>query len=105
MLCELVICPLLLSEVARALAYPKLRSRVSEEEAEDLVELLRRAATVAPDPVAPVRRSRDPDDDYLLALAEKNAAVLVTGDRDLLVLSGAPVRSPRAFADELANRR
>ena len=98
---ELVTSKALLAELARALAYPKLRSRIGEDEARAFIELLRRTATLAEDPVEVLRRSRDPGDDYLLALAQSAAALLVTGDRDLLDIAEVPVRSPRAFLVEL----
>ena len=58
-------------------------------------------ATMAPDPTEPAPlRSRDPKDDYLLALAFHQKAMLVTGDWDLIELSGgAPIVMP---ADLLA---
>lgn len=49
-------------------------------------------------------RSRDPDDDYLIALASAERAALVSGDRHLLALDHEiPVFSPRAFEDLLAD--
>ncbi len=98
---ELVVSELLLTELGRALAYPKLRSRITEDEATAFVDLLGRTATHAKDPPTTPRRSRDAGDDYLLALAEAAAAVLVTGDDDLLDLTGVPVSTPRAFLDTL----
>jgi predicted nucleic acid-binding protein len=51
-----------------------------------------------PDPAESPRRSRDAGDDYLLALASSGSAIVVTGDRDLLALSGElPIYSPSAF--------
>lgn len=46
-----------------------------------------------------VRRAvLDPDDDYLIALAHSQNAVLVSGDSHLLDLSGgAPILSPADF--------
>lgn len=93
----MVVSKLLLAELARALAYPKLGRRIAREDAQAFLELLGRAATVAEDPPVVPARSRDPGDDYLLALAESNGAILVTGDQDLLALKGLPVMSPRAF--------
>jgi putative PIN family toxin of toxin-antitoxin system len=93
---ELIVTDTLLAELARALAYPKLRNLISSNEANAFVDLLRRATTVAVDLPAR-RRSRDASDDYLVALAATNGAYLVTGDNDLLELSDFPVRSPRAF--------
>lgn len=100
---ELVVSERLLAEVTRALAYPKLRQRIPDEDAKAFVELLRGTATRADDPAGPARRSRDPGDDYLVALAAECAAVLVTGDQDLLALADAPIRSPAAFLATLAS--
>lgn len=101
---ELVVSDALLDELQRVLAYPRLRARVSEEEAADLVELLRRAARHASDPSERPRRSADPDDDYLIALAEAERAVLVSGDWHLLELANRlPVESARRFLDSLVS--
>lgn len=100
---ELVVSETLLRELERALAYPKLRTRISEEEADEFLTLLRRAAIVAPDPPLPPRRSADAGDDYLIALAETELALLVSGDRHLLALAAQlPTKSTRAFLDVLA---
>jgi len=100
---ELVVSETLLRELERALAYPKLRTRISEEEADEFLTLLRRAAIVAPDPPLPPRRSADAGDDYLIALAETELALLVSGDRHLLALAAdLPTKSTRAFLDVLA---
>lgn len=90
---------MLLDELARAFGYPKLRNRVPAVEAEELVEILARGGTIFEDPdEAPNVRSPDPDDDYLIALAAESRSVLVSGDSDLLKLSGQiPVRSPIDF--------
>jgi putative PIN family toxin of toxin-antitoxin system len=101
---ELVISERLLAELRQALDYPKLRERITAEQAERLLGSLRAGATLAPDPVEPPKlRSRDPDDDYLVALAAAQGAMLVTGDSDLLALhESAPIRSPRAALETLA---
>jgi uncharacterized protein len=98
---ELVVSERLLAELRRALAYPKLRSHVTDEEADAFVALLRETAEMARDVRASPRLSRDPDDDYLISLARSSAAMLVSGDRDLLDLKGAPVASPRSFMSKL----
>lgn len=98
---ELIVSEQLLDELGRALGYPKLRSRVSDDEAAAFIDLLRRAAVLGIDARPPARQSRDPGDDYLLALARSNAAVLVTGDQDLLAVKDAPVASPRSFVSKL----
>jgi putative PIN family toxin of toxin-antitoxin system len=100
---ELVVSETLLVELERALAYPKLRRRVSTEEAAELAGLLRDGALHAPDPANPPRRSPDPGDDYLLALPESERAVLVSGDQHLLALADEfPILTARALLDQLA---
>lgn len=98
---ELVVSQQLLAELARALSYPRLRSRIQDDDATAFIDLLRRTATMTDDPPAPARRSRDAGDDYLLALGAASAAVVVTGDVDVLALTDSPARSPRAFLDDL----
>jgi putative PIN family toxin of toxin-antitoxin system len=100
---ELVVSEALLGELERALASPKLRRRIPAGEAAEFVSLLRLGAGLAPDPATGSHRSADPGDDYLLALAESERAVLVSGDRHLLELAGGlPIETARAFLDRLA---
>lgn len=96
---ELICSPILLDELTRALAYPKLRKRIPAIQAERLVLLLDDAGTVVADPVrGPSVRASDAGDDYLIALAEHARAALVTGDRQLLDLAGLiPVYSTTDF--------
>ena len=100
---ELVACPALLDETARALASPKLRRRVEPADAERLLDLVRELADVVPDPEGPAPiHSPDPADDYLLALAAREQVPLVSGDEHLLGLGGrAPVFSPRELLEQL----
>jgi len=98
---ELVLSPLLLGELERALSYPKLRARITRQDAEAAIRWLSQSAAVADDPPeGPSLRSEDPGDDYLIALAAAERAALVSGDKHLLALAGRiPVYSPREFAD------
>jgi uncharacterized protein len=103
---ELVVSEHLLEELTRVLAYPKIRARVSEADADAFVEHVRMNAEMAHDPAKPPPRSADPGDDYLLALAEAEHALLVSGDKHLLELAGAyPIQTPREFADALESAR
>lgn len=101
---ELVCSEKLLAELQRALAYPKLRSRIPAVDAHELVSLLGREAEMLDDPAdAPSVRSPDPDDDYLIVLAERARAALVSGDGHLLGLRDQlPVYSPAQFLALLA---
>lgn len=97
---ELVVSETLLAELDRALAYPKLRTAVTPAEAAQFVTLLRHQAILSPDPASPARRSADPDDDYLPALAESRHALLVSGDRHLLALADElPIITARTFLE------
>lgn len=99
---ELVVSDSLLAELERALAYPKLRARIPPEEGVEFISVLAHAAILAHDPSTSAGRSADPDDDYLLALAETARAVLVSGDRHLLELADElPIQTARAFLEEL----
>jgi uncharacterized protein len=103
---ELVVSESLLAELERALAHPKLRARIAPEDAAEFISFLENTAIHAPDPPAPARRSRDPGDDYLLALAESENAIVVSGDQHLLELADRfPIRSARDFLEMLETRR
>jgi putative toxin-antitoxin system toxin component, PIN family len=96
---ELIVSPLLLEELERALAYPKLRRRIPVGEAKSFVDWLRQTATADQDPsTKPPLRSADPGDDYLIALAASKSALIISGDGHLLELApGMPVYSPAEF--------
>lgn len=100
---ELVVSDALIAELERAFAYPKVRRRVTERDAKAFVAILRRGALLAVDPAAPARRSADAGDDYLVALAEQERALLVSGDEHLLALDEElPVQAPRDLLTTLA---
>ena len=104
---ELVVSELLLAELTRALSYPELRKRIPPEKAAAFVNWIRDHGTLAEDPASPPPvGSRDPDDDYLLALAISRRAYLVTGDHDLLVLGDdLPILSAAQFMTKLRETR
>jgi len=101
---ELIVSAALLNELERALGYPKLRRRISDAEADRVVQWLRESATVAQDPDAPPAvQSADSGDDYLIALAASRQAILGSGDRHLLDLADQiPVLEPACFRKRLS---
>lgn len=103
---ELVVSPLLLSELERVLAYPKIEARVPAEEAVSFLMLLTQAALlIADSDVHAEVVSRDPNDQYLITLASTARAVIVSGDKHLLDLEEhLPVFSPSSFIDFLRSR-
>jgi putative PIN family toxin of toxin-antitoxin system len=99
---QLVVSAALLDELTRVLAYPKIVRRTlwSPGEQEEFVRLLRENALEGT-PTRPVTISRDPADDHVLEAALAGQAdYVVTGDRDLLVLSKfeeIPIVTPARF--------
>ena len=97
---EMIVSSLLLEELERVLRRDKFRRYVDLGEALEYLSLVRRNATFVPDPGhrTPLHSS-DPDDDYLIALAHGWSAILVSGDKHLLDLTGngAPVLAPADF--------
>jgi uncharacterized protein len=106
---ELIISPQLLREIAMVLARPRLRRYLSSEEALRFISDLAAQTTLiadAPGPQAAV--CRDPDDDYLVALATASGAdAIITGDLDLLAVDpkqlSFEVITPRQLVDRLGD--
>ncbi|MBE7211352.1 MAG: putative toxin-antitoxin system toxin component, PIN family [Gluconacetobacter diazotrophicus] len=90
-------------ELRRVTRYPKIRERLPPALAGRLINDLRGLAVVL-DRLPSISVSPDPNDDYLLAIAEAGGAdVLLTGDkRDLLSLQrhgSTRILTVRAFLD------
>jgi putative PIN family toxin of toxin-antitoxin system len=105
---ELIVSPQLLAELRRAFSYPRLHERIDSREASDLLDWLTRFAVVSEDAGDAPVRSADAGDDYLIALAAANDALLVSGDKHLLALADQlPLLSPARFSElvDSAQRR
>jgi hypothetical protein len=85
---ELIICDEILSEIRDVLLYrPRLRKWISLDDAKRYVEMLQLRFNFVPNPALIIPLSRDSDDDYILALAQRERAdYVISGDKDLLVL-------------------
>lgn len=78
-------CPHLITELRHALLHPKLRRYVSAEGAIAYCDTVRVRTERHADPVNVPAETRDPKDDYLVALAVEAAAdAIISGDPDLL---------------------
>jgi putative PIN family toxin of toxin-antitoxin system len=95
----LILSPQLLDELEMVLRREKFRRYVDLDGVTAYLELLSRDGQLVTDPETPPPiRCTDPDDDYLIALAHRQNAALVSGDSDLLELADAiPVFSPADF--------
>lgn len=96
---ELIASPLLLAELETVLARKKFRRYATIDQVNAYLAFLRRLATLVSDPGSPAPTTcPDPNDNYLLALAHAQKAVLVTGDSHLLEIgTGAPICAPADF--------
>ena len=101
---DLIVSPLWLAKLEHVLARPKIARYLGARDAEELLAAIRVQAELLPDPPTPPGLTPDPDDDYLVALAQTAAAdYLVSGDAHLTGLAGVdpPVITPRTFAELL----
>jgi len=101
---EMAICPQLLSELAGVLVRPKFRRYGTLEEVEAFVAEVARYGARFADPVDPPTVSRDPNDDYLVALSQGvEVTALVSGDKDLTEIpdSDPPILTPAAAVAQL----
>ena len=97
----LLICETQVEELRQTLRKPALAARIRPHHAGRLVNDLKRYAEGV-DPLPVVKRSADPEDDFLLATAEAGRAdYLVTGDKSgLLALQkheGTKIVTAREF--------
>jgi putative PIN family toxin of toxin-antitoxin system len=82
---EVIICPELLGEITDTLHKPYFLDRAGETDVEDILAGIADACTMLEDPAEIETILRDPEDDYLVALARTaKAELIVTGDKDLL---------------------
>jgi putative PIN family toxin of toxin-antitoxin system len=103
---ELIVSEAVLAEVEDVLARPRLGKRIAHADARAFVHAIRVVADVVGAPATRPSYTRDPDDDYLIALARQhNADVIVSGDKDLLDWNEQqpPVVTPAAFERMLAS--
>jgi putative PIN family toxin of toxin-antitoxin system len=104
---ELVTSPALLREVAKVLARPRLRKYISADEAARFVADLAAQTALTVDPPGPRPTvCRDPDDDYLVALAKaSNAEAVISGDGDLHAIDpselAVEILTPRQLVERL----
>ena len=104
---DLVTSPQLLCEITSVLKRPRLRKYLSIDEALRFVADLAAQTILLTDPPGPPAAvCRDPNDDYLVALATaRHADAIVTGDPDLHAIDteqlGIEILTPRQLVDRL----
>jgi putative PIN family toxin of toxin-antitoxin system len=71
---EVIVCPRLIGEISDVLDRPRLRKRISAEDAREFVGTISALPNQVPDPSEIAIATRDADDDYLVALAREHEA-------------------------------
>jgi len=100
----MIVTPTLVAELTDVLGREKFSAHAAEGRAAAFVAALLDRAEMVPDVVPSPSRTADPDDDYLLAIAEARAAdAVVSGDRHVLEATSSqlPVVTPRELSDRL----
>jgi putative PIN family toxin of toxin-antitoxin system len=103
---ELIASPQLIAELRGVVLRPRFRRWFDEGSARQLVTRIERHATIHDDPPRCKGATRDPKDDYIVALAKAaEVDVIVSGDADLHAaeLPKPSVWTPRSLADHLAS--
>jgi putative PIN family toxin of toxin-antitoxin system len=101
---EIVASPTLIDELAEVLGREKFAEHAGDGRAAAFIALLEDRAEMVADVPTDFPRTEDPDDDYLLTLAEaQHVDAVVSGDPHLLnaTTQDLPVRTPRELVDEL----
>jgi len=102
---QLIVSPRLLAELAGVLERDKFRPYVSLEEARQFVSEVNDLADAHEDPETIPQVTRDPKDDYLVALAKAaGTEAIVSGDADLTDQEDLdpPVLTPGEVLERLA---
>lgn len=99
----------LINELSRTLGKPYFTSRLTQEQTQSFINLVRERATVVPITTPIPKVATHPEDDIVLATAESGtASYVVTGDhglQDLKLFKGIQIVSPRDFAEILQTEK
>lgn len=101
---DALVCPALLAELTDVLGRKKFAKHSAEGRATAFIAAFQDRATMTGNPPAGSVKTADPDDDYLLALAETHDAdAVVSGDPHLLDAASGKmtVLTPRELVDQL----
>lgn len=97
---DVYVCPQLLNEIKDVANRPKIRSRIADDDVEQLFRLIKAyciKTNIVNRSLVPIRDSKDL---YLLSLSETiNADYIISGDKDLLDVEDSRYRivSPSQF--------
>lgn len=105
---EMITSEPLIDELLRTLGKSYFTSRLTPEQTQSFMNLVRERATVVPITTPIPKVATHPEDDIVLATAESGtASYVVTGDhglQDLKQFKGIQIVSPRDFAEILQSK-
>lgn len=100
---EMITSEPLIAELTETLHKPHFASRLSEEQTQSFINIVRERATIVPITMPIPNVSKDPDDNVVLATAESGtASYVVTGDHQLQNIKQykkIKIVSPRTFSE------
>lgn len=100
---EMITSEPLIDELLRTLRKPYFSLRLSKEQVQSFINIVRERATIVPITTPIPNVSKDPDDNIVLATAESgNASYVVTGDhelQDIKQYKKIKIVSPRIFSE------
>ena len=102
---EIIISQKLLEELRQVFTYPKLQKYITQSDIDNVIDFLNEEGVSAEDVELPSEfYSKDPADNYLIALALSTKSLIVKGDLDLLSSSNKiPIFSPVDFLGRILN--
>jgi uncharacterized protein len=101
---DVLVCPALIAELTDVLGREKFAKHSAEGRAAAFIAAFLDRATMTGDPPVGSVKTADPNDDYLLALAQAHDAdAVVSGDTHLLEATSSELQvlTPREMADRL----
>ncbi len=101
---EMLVSPALIAELTDVLGREKFAAHASDGRAAAFIAVLLDRAEMVEDAASGSLKTADPEDDYLIAVAQAHKAdAIVSGDPHLLDVTSSdlPVLTPRELADRL----
>lgn len=106
---EMITSEPLIAELTETLHKPYFASRLSKEQTQSFIDIIKERVTIVPITTPIPKVSKDPDDNVVLATAESGtASYIVTGDhqfQDIKQYKKIKIVSPRTFSEIIEEKK